>query len=79
MNSLNQRIANITKSGDKIKNIPLSEAMGGDNSCCVHNAQCIELVKNIKNKNIKFRCPLMVEVDDDVEFAGEWHESCTLE
>jgi len=59
-----------------MKTIPLSEPMGGDSSCCIHDAQCKEFIKNIDNKDIIFRCPLVVTVDDDVEFAGGWHESC---
>lgn len=59
-----------------MKSIPLSEPMGGDHTCCVHDELCMKLIKDVDDRNIKFRCPLMVEVDDDVEYAGEWHESC---
>lgn len=60
-----------------MKTIPLSEPMGGDCSCCVHGDQCKAIVDHgINDNNIQFRCPLTVEVDDDVEYAGEWHDSC---
>ena len=59
-----------------MKTIPLSEPMGGCDSCCVHNNQCKEIINSMENSNIQFRCPLLVEVDDDIEYAGPWHESC---
>lgn len=61
-----------------MKRIPLSEPMGADHSCCKNDVHCIELVKNADGRNIKFRCPLMIEVEDDIEYAGEWHESCNF-
>jgi len=62
----------------KKKSIPLSEPMGGESSCCIHSEQCRDFVESIRNQQITFRCPLMVVVDDNVEYAGEWHESCTF-
>ena len=59
-----------------MKTIPLSEPMGGDSSCCIHSELCEAIVKSIDNEHIKFRCPLVVEVDDDVEYPGVRHESC---
>ncbi len=59
-----------------MKTIPLSEPMGGDCSCCVHGEQCKDLIESIDNVKISFRCPLTVEVDDDVKYAGDWHDSC---
>ena len=58
-----------------MKTIPLSEPMGGDCSCCVHDDQCKAIVESI-NDDIQFRCPLTIEVDDDIEYAGERHDSC---
>ena len=60
------------------KSIPLSEPMGGESSCCIHSEQCRDLVESIRNQSIVFRCPLMIEVDDNVEYAGRWHESCVF-
>lgn len=57
-----------------MKSIPLSVPMGGDSASCIHDDECREIVSTI-NSHIRFRCPLMVEVEDDVEFP-EWHESC---
>jgi len=58
------------------KSIPLSEPMGGDSSCCIHSEQCKELIESLDNDNIKFRCPFMIEVRENLEYAGGPHDSC---
>ena len=60
-----------------MKLIPLSEPMGGDDTCCMQNEKCKQIVDTMSGCTA-FRCPLMVEVGDDVEYAGKWHESCFL-
>lgn len=62
--------------GDIMKTIPLSEPMGGDCSCCVHGDQCRDFVDSIDNVDITFRCPLTIEVENDINYADHWHESC---
>lgn len=49
---------------------PLNEPMGNESECC-RNAHHCKPFQDIalKNKFIKFRCPLVVEVDEDVEFG----------
>lgn len=60
-----------------MKIIPLSVPMGGDCTCCVHGDQCKAIADTtITEDTLRFRCPLTVQVDDDVHYAGDWHESC---
>lgn len=65
----------LTKMSKK-KMIPLSEPMGGDPTCCIHGEQCKDLFTSCENDLIKFRCPLMIEVDADVEYGGGNPDSC---
>jgi 5'-3' exonuclease len=60
----------------KTKNIPLSEPMGGDASCCIHSEQCKQLIESLDNDMIQFRCPFMIEVRENLEYAGRPHNSC---
>lgn len=64
-----------------MKQIPLSEPIGGDKECCIHEKICEELYSDIKNidDKILFRCPFLLEVDETIEYAGEWNESCNFE
>jgi len=71
-------VAGVPAQNLRSKIIPLGEPMGRDSSVCTHSAQCMEIMKTTINKEIQFRCPLLVVVDDDVEFGGDQHESCTL-
>lgn len=50
--------------------IPLNDLMGNESKCCKNDYLCKPLQDIArKNKFIKFRCPLIVEVDEDVEFG----------
>ncbi len=33
-------------------------------------------MKTIDNVKLIFRCPLVAEVEDEVEYVGPWYESC---
>ena len=72
--ALEQVLQKDTEKGTK--RIPLSEPMGGDATCCVHSELCRILAKSCEDKKIQFRCPFIVEVNEDTSYAGEFHDSC---
>ena len=61
---------------DGMKLIPLSEVICGDSTSCTNGDTCKRIMDQMGL--CSFRCPLMAEVDDDVEYAGEWYDSCFL-
>ena len=55
--------------GKKKKWVALKEPMGAC-SCCIHEAECEPIRKHTEgeylNGRYKFRCPILIEIDEEV-------------
>ena len=52
--------------------VELNEPMG-DCRCCVHQDECAPLKKTAQkqlNGKYRFRCPILIEVDEDIVYVG---------
>ena len=54
------------------KRIGLDEPMG-DCRCCIHQDECAPLKQHIqkmgRNAHYRFRCPILIEVDENTEYC----------
>ena len=62
--------------------VGLDEPMG-DCQCCIHQDECAPLKQHIQKKGLnghyRFRCPILIEVDENIEYGKSKKERAVKE